>query len=195
MPKISAYDSNATLDFTEVVPIVQGGVTKKMALSQLTGRLFARAAGLWYPLAASAVAVSAGANTDENTLATIAIPAAAMGANGQLRITTVWTVTNSGNNKTLRVRLGGIAGTQFLSAAVTTVATVRNQLFLANRNSQSSQVGGINSTTSFGTSSSVLTTATVDTSAAVDLVITGQKASSGETLTLESYLVELLYAA
>lgn len=38
-------------------------------------------------------------------------------------------------------------------------------------------------------------TATVDTASAQDLVITGTLASSGDTLTLESYLVELLYGA
>lgn len=38
------------------------------------GRLFAKSVGLWYPLAGSAVAVTAPANTNENILVTVAVP-------------------------------------------------------------------------------------------------------------------------
>ena len=38
-------------------------------------------------------------------------------------------------------------------------------------------------------------TAAADTSAATSLVITGQKGTGTDTLTLQSYLVELLYGA
>lgn len=193
--KISALAANSTLDFTEVVPIVQSSTTKKMALSALSGRLFAKSAGLWYPLAASAVGVSGAADTNENTLATVTIPAGAMGANGRLRITTLWSITSSGNNKTLRIRLGGIAGTAFFSIALTTSASSADQREICNRSAQNSQIGKSTGSTPWGGTANAVTSGAIDTSAAVDLVITGQKAAAGETLTLESYLVELLYAA
>ena len=49
-------------------------------------------------LAQSAVAVSKTGDTNEATLASITIPAGAMGANGSLRLTTVWSAA------TLRLR-------------------------------------------------------------------------------------------
>lgn len=149
---------------------------------------------LWQILAQSSVAATAPADTNENILATVTIPAGAMGANGRLRITTQWTVTNSGNNKTLRARLGGIGGTAYLSSTQTTVATVRDQREIGNRNSQASQVGALISGGGFGTTSNAAVTSTVDTSAETTVVITGQKATAGEALTLESYIVEMMFA-
>lgn len=194
--KISDLTAASSLAFDELIEIVQSGASKKAALSLFAGRLFAKSAGLWYPLAASAVGVSCPADTTEDTLATVTVPAGAMGANGQLRIWTLWTFTNSANVKTLRVRFGGISGTQYFNLATTTNATANEVHFICNRNSQSSQIGGQGSSSSiFATSTNANTTSAVDTSAQTTLVITGQKASSGETLTLEAYSVDLLYQA
>ena len=144
-------------------------------------------------LGASAVAVSGAADTAENILGTVTIPAGAMGVNGILRVEALWTVTNSANNKTLRVRLGGIGGTQFIGNVVTTVATARALVSIANRGAANSQISMANSfNTMWGSTTNAVTTAAIDTSAATTIVITGQKASAGETLTLESYLVELI---
>lgn len=145
-------------------------------------------------LAASAVAASMGANTSEGALATIAIPAGAMGLNGILRVTTLWAYTNSGNNKIMRIRLGGISGTAFLELTITTQASTTNIKMIANRGSASSQVTFNSQSGGTGNTTGAVTTGTVDTSVAQDLVITGQKASAGETLTLESYIVELIRA-
>lgn len=193
--KISALSSNSTLDFTEVVPIVQGSTTKKMALSELSGRLFAKSAGLWYPLAKSAVAVNCPADTSEDILATVTIPAGAMGANGQLRVWSQWSYTNSANNKFLKIRLGGIGGTAHFAVAVTTSAEFSDFRHIANRNSQSSQIGGPGGSSPFGSTSNPVSTSAIDTSASTTLVFTGQKVSSGETITLEAYGVDLLYGA
>lgn len=143
----------------------------------------------------SAVAVSAPADTTEDTLATITIPANAMGANGRLRVSTFWSHTNSANNKTLRVRYSGASGTIFSTFTNTTTAAMRAQCEIVNRNATNSQVGGFNGTGGFGSGAASLLTSSVDTTAATTVVITGQKASSGETLTLESYLVELIPGA
>lgn len=173
------------------VPVTDGGTgasTERGAAANL---------GTWHVLAKSGVAVPLTGSTSETALATVAIPAGAMGPNGVLRVTTLWSLTNSANNKTPRVRLGGISGTAFRGQNLTTVASGRDQIEIHNRNAQNSQVsnpagGGFGGA---GTSSSVITTATVDTSIAQDLVISGQLANSGETLTLEAYTVEVLYGA
>lgn len=143
-------------------------------------------------LGASAAAVSCPADTSEDLLATVTIPAGIMGLNGILRIYHLWSFTSSANNKTPRVRLGGIGGTVYGSDVFTTSATWQDMRWIANRGAANSQIGGKSSAgiLTFSTSSNI--TSSVDTSAATTLVFTGQKASAGETLTLEQYLVELL---
>lgn len=156
---------------------------------------FAHASQSWRVIAASAVAASHTGNTTETALATVQVPAGAMGPNGALRITTLWSYTNSANNKTLRIRFGGVSGTAHLGNFVTTTATLRHQQLIQNRNAQNSQIGGYLSVTPFGANPGAAVTSSVDTSAAADLVLSGQLANAGETVTLESYLVELLYGA
>lgn len=143
-------------------------------------------------LAQSAVAATAPADTNENVLATIPVPGGAMGLNGRLLITTQWTITSSANNKILRVRFSGAAGTLFLNGTFTTSATARMQTEIANRNAANSQVGGSSlASGTWGGSTGAIVTAAVDTAADTTLVIAGTKASGAETITLESYSVEL----
>jgi hypothetical protein len=161
------------------------------------------AATVPYVLAKSAVAVSGAANTSENVLATVTIPAGAMGPNGVLRLESMWSFTGSANSKTLRARLGGIGGTAYLGYATTTASHIAfgDQRRIMNRNSAASQVGANGTVlvgglpTVFAFSATAATTSTIDTSAATTLVFTGEKATGAETLTLESYLVEVLYGA
>lgn len=138
-------------------------------------------------LAQSAVAVSHTGNTTETTLATIAVPANMMGPNGALRINAQFSHTNSANNKTSRIRLGA---TEFAGTVQTTVAGSRIAAIIQNRNVANSQVGGF-----YGSSGgSAAVTAAIDTTVSQNLTITGQLASAGETITLESYTVEILRA-
>lgn len=153
------------------------------------------AGGRYLPriLGASAVAVSGPADTSENILATITIPAGAMGLNGLVRVTTLWSYTNSANNKILSVRYSGAAGTQISTATATTTAGARIGSQFQNRGAANSQVYGMQGATGgWGTAGTAPGAMSVDTSVATTIVIAGQKASAGETLTLESYLVELI---
>ena len=144
-------------------------------------------------LGASAVAVSVTAVTTEETLATITVPANMMGANGQIEVITLWTMTNGADDKIPRIRLGGTA---FFSYTATTIATLQSYCRIANRNNASSQVSMTNVSTfsgGFGTSASAVVTGAVATGTANrDITITGQKETAGDTLTLESYIVKLM---
>lgn len=147
--------------------------------------------GTWRVLAAGAVAAAHTGDTTETTLATIAIPAGAMGPNGALRVTSHWSFTNSANAKTARAKLGGTA---FLVASHTTSSGGVYQRTLQNRNSQASQISYQHNSGNSYTTGNIFT-ASVDTSVAQDIVLTGQLASAGETITLESWLVELFHGA
>ncbi len=153
--------------------------------------------GTWRVLAASAAAVSHTGNTSETTLATITIPAGAMGPNGLVRVEATYSFTSNANNKTAIFRFGGTGGTQYLATIGTTQGHARFSRTISNRNSASSQVGASHNNAGgwgVGGGGAVLTSA-INTSAAVDLLIRGQLANAADTITLESYAVELLYGA
>ncbi len=141
-------------------------------------------------VAASAVAVPLTGSTNETTLATVTIPP--LGPRDRLRVTDVWSFNAANANvKTGRIKLGGqtlgsSVGTNFLNLAHFTD--------ICNRNAQNAQIARANPTGygGWGGSTGAVFTGTVDTSIAQDLIITGQLASGADTMTLESYLIELI---
>ena len=142
----------------------------------------------------SAVAVLCPADTTEDIL--VSIPLQALSGNGSLCLYTQWSFTNNANVKTLRVRLGGIAGAQYgmLAAASNVGASIITNI--SNRGVQNSQVGysmGVfDSGVSHGTGKVV---SSVDMSVAGQtLLITAQKATAGDVITLENYQLEWLPA-
>jgi len=147
--------------------------------------------------AKSAVQVSLTGNTNETTLATITLPGGTIGPNGIIRVRADFSLTNSANNKTLRIRLGGASGTIIGSFVPTTVPAVQMDYLCSNRNSASSQYS--NGFNTRGTdqllSSNASATASINTASSQDVVITGQLASGAETVTLERYFLEVLYGA
>src|SRR5712664_2587326 len=92
-------------------------------------------------LCKSAVAVSAPADTNEDTLATCTVPANAMGANGVLRIRTRWSATNNANNKIVRSRFSGGAGTTFGAITLSGWGYQQLEVTISNRNATNSQEG------------------------------------------------------
>ncbi len=145
-------------------------------------------------VATSGNPVSVGAVTTEQTLATITVPANAVGTNGYVVVFISFTQTNNANSKTIRVRFGGSAGTAHFDANLANTAYLARLVYVANTNSATAQRGGssLSNTVGFGAGSSTPVTSTVDTTASWDIVISGQKAVSGDTLTLSQYHV-LIY--
>lgn len=140
-------------------------------------------------IAMSAVPVTLTGTTAETTLATITIPAGIMGLNGRLRISWAASHTNSANNKIYKHKL---SGTQLGGQITRTASDVENRVeVLANRNSQSSQFWATSWSTTSGTAASQATT-TIDTSVETTYQLTAQLANAGETITLQSYMVELI---
>lgn len=131
--------------------------------------------------------------TTETVLWQGTITANALGKNGVLRITHLWSYTNSANTKNLRVRFDGIGGTVFFNNAASTTNSTQSQTIIRNRNSTSSQIGfASGSANSFSTSTGNPITSSINTTGNVLLVLTGQLGTSTETIQLESVDVELL---
>lgn len=142
--------------------------------------------GLPFVLAQSAVAVSHTGTTSEATLATIPVPAGLMGANGQMVIESLWSVTNNGNNKTPRIRL---AGANLHGPSFTSVGSVHDRVRIANRNNTATQVLNANSSAVYGQATSSVFTAAVNTAASFDITLSAQLANAADAMTLESYLI------
>jgi len=149
-------------------------------------------------LAQSGVGINAPANTSENELVGVTVPAGAMGPQGHLRITTRWSFTNNANNKTMRVRFGGPAGSVLGSVTLTTQRVLTLIVDIWNRNDAASQITGSIFATSgnvAGDGTGAPTPSAVNTAVASVISITGAKDDAGDTLTLDAYTVELMYGA
>jgi len=185
-------------DPTNADDTIDNFVPGSVWINTVSGNVFdcitnAQGAAIWRHrprvLGQSGTTASITGTTAETTLATVVVPAAAMGASGALRITTLWQYTNSANNKTLRVNFGGTA---FLNNSATTTLATQTLTIIRNRTA-STQIGFTNATFSaIGTTTGTLATSSADTSASQSLTITAQLANSGETASLESYTVELI---
>ena len=115
--------------------------------------------------------------TAETTMLTTSIPASLMNKRGRAMIYVLFSLTNNANAKTVKVKVGG-------ATFVTFTSTSQNLLglsgWLLNLNSETSQKS--NGAVSF----------TVDTTIANDLVITGQLANAGDTVTLTAVSLEII---
>lgn len=127
--------------------------------------------------------------TNKTALASVVIPAGMIGVNGTVRVSALFTCTNSANSKTMTIDFGG---SNVLTFAGTALASIELFKYIRNRTA-TSQI--VTNSALVGSSSSVtLTTLNIDTTAAVTLTLNGQLASAAETITLEGYTIEVLKA-
>lgn len=143
-------------------------------------------------LSKGAVAVPVTGVTVETTCLDLLIPGGTLGPNGQLRIGALFSCTNNANTKSVRFRVGG---QPMLAAGITSTAGIEIERRIANRNSQSSQVVFPSTQTTFGTTTLAMATFTVDTSVDQHVLITATPTNTGDTITLESWLIEAVYGA
>lgn len=140
-------------------------------------------------------------DANETQLVAVTIPANTLGANGFIRVTGMWSYTNSATTKTMRVRFGasgaGTGGTGYHSQSATTTASQMQQTIIGNRNATNSQVGPTSAGTGgWSTSATAFVTSAVDTTAAAEVhfgCLFGG-AASAQTITLEGYVVEVFPA-
>jgi hypothetical protein len=138
-------------------------------------------------LAAAGTAIPHTGTVAKTTLATITVPP--MGPNDRLRISTLWSMTNSANNKTFSIDL---AGTNFMAVVHTASTTFKDTREIVNRGSSASQVCFPAAAAGANNTGSAVSTGTVATSSATALTLSGTLANTGETITLEAYTVELI---
>lgn len=166
------------------------------------GALFRDTGTRWVPvsacltLAEQNTPVSIGATTNETVLHSVTIPAGLLGPNDRIRFFATGSVTGSTNSKNFRLRVGGITGidgNSMGSRSITSASTVATMLFggFVNKNSLSAQES-LSSILVLGDTSVSLQASAVDFSTAQTIYLTGQKASAGETQTLNFIGWELI---
>lgn len=145
----------------------------------------------------SGLASSVTGTTSETVLKTITIPGGAIGPNGVIRLTLNFSHTNNANVKNLIARLGGVSGTLYANISAANQVRTHVVVHIYARNSQTSQIGGSNAGNSSGVGQSTTSqvTSTKDMSVNQDIVIAGTLATSTDSITLESYLLEYHYQA
>lgn len=136
-------------------------------------------------LSSSAVAVSCALTASDEILASFSITAGTLGVNSILQIEPLWTFASSANNKILKVK---VASATVYSATRTTSVKEGPLIVLMNRNSLASQVQPYDNAY-LTAGSGAPATYTIDFSVNVTVQITGQRANSGDALTLEYYRV------
>lgn len=155
----------------------------------------ANGAAIWRhkprPIAQGGAQVPLTGTTDETAFVTKTIVANTIGIHGRLEIFTLTSTNNDASGKTLRVRLGGIAGTEFVALASANEAgkillrVIQNRATAATQVAFNEQSGGFNNTTG------ATKTGAVDTTANQDLVISGQLADGTDNMNLEAYSIKL----
>lgn len=179
---------------TLTAPALDGAATFSTAT---VARGTAANMGTWYAVCQSGAAVSGAADTNENTVYTCTIPANSLGPNGSIRVATRTTVNNNANVKTWRIRYSGASGTQYYSNNFASLVSVGVTRLISNRNATNSQIGGVDVTGTFesGTATAAHITSAVDTTGSTTIVVTCQKATSGDTCTLEHIIVHVIFGA
>lgn len=152
-------------------------------------RAAARPTAAPFVLAQAVVNASCDATANENALATIPLPANTLGLNGSVEILTTWAMTNSANNKTTRVRFSGAAGTEFQNRIITTQAASQQLTSISNAGAANAQRGMGLGSPGNGETTNVIVVGAIDTTVDTSIVISGQKAVAGETLTLVKYRI------
>jgi hypothetical protein len=136
-------------------------------------------------LAGSAVASSCSSSAVDEELYTLNILAGTLGVNSILQIEPLWTFASSANNKILSVAIGS---TVVYTATRTTTVKEAPLIVLANRNSLASQIQPYDNTY-VTAGSGTPATYTIDFSVNQTLRIIGQRANSGDALTLEYFRI------
>lgn len=131
-------------------------------------------------------------STALTTLATITIPGGLLGLNGTVRVTAKATGTGVAGTKSLGIQLNGTTlGDSSYGAAQTDITAI---LSFGNRNSQALQMGsGAGISGGVGSSNGATTrTGAVNTAPDTTLTIFGQLANAADSMTLQSYVVEVI---
>lgn len=145
-------------------------------------------------LAASGVPFVAPAATNGGVVATVAVPANTLKANGALRVYFRFTATNNANEKDISVNFGG---TQIWASGLTSGTMYEGAIVIQNTgavNAQHTTRNFASFTTGFQ-GSDTFNASAINTAVAQNLTINVYQADKTDVVTLDGYVVEVLNPA
>jgi hypothetical protein len=145
-------------------------------------------------IASSGTAVPLTGSTSVVTLATISLPANLLGLNGAIRLWSLWSAgANNVNAKTGRIMYSGAGGSTLRTFSLASLLSMNRLDTIRNNGTTNGQKFFVGSSgVILGSSTTVIGTSAIDTTAATSIVLTGQLADGTDTLTLESYTAEFI---
>lgn len=149
-----------------------------------------------FVIARAGAAVTIPADTNEDTVLDVTVPASALGTSGYLRYSLKFFITNNANAKTIRGRFSTITGTVVFAYTVTSFGAVVIIGEMWNTGSAGAQLsystGRLNNSGAITVLAQDAQASAIDTTAATHFVVTCQKGTAGDTMRLDGYLVELI---
>jgi len=144
----------------------------------------------------SGAAVTIGSTTANTAVATIALAANVLGAHGRLDVDFAFDVNSTADDKTLRTYFGasgaGVGGTVLSGIVLTTSLHLRESRIIQNAGATNAQIAIGGTTGGYGVANAIAgVTAAIDTTAASEFVIAGQKETAGDTCILRHYRATL----
>lgn len=152
-------------------------------------------AGIARRIAQSGTPVSVTGTTTETTLATITVPANAMGPSGMVEVLPVFSYTGTAGAKICALKLNGT--TIWTGSTGTSILQQKAWLSFHNSNSASAQVASNPSgnTGGVGSGTTAIIRTSFDSTQALTLTITAALASAADSATLEGYLARVTYGS
>lgn len=170
---------------SSVLPIANGGC------NAATAQACTKNLNTWYAVCHSGVTSAVTGTTSETTLATCAIPANSLGANGSIKVTAVTSQNNNANAKTFQVRFDG---NSHYAVGLANTLSGNYQITINNKNATNSQVSVGDFLQSFNAAAVAVHTTATDTTASKNITLTGTLANSADNITLQYYIIEVLFS-
>ena len=132
-------------------------------------------------------------STSETLLSNFMFPSKLASPKMTIVVNSVWSMNNSANIKTPRVRFGGITGAEYVNPQIASNSSLQSECLIRFKNALNSQVGMASTqwpAYSVGGGATVASSLDMSVNDA-DIVLTGQLANAADNLTLRAYTVTL----
>lgn len=131
--------------------------------------------------------------TTETVLSTFTLNKKLASPKMTIVVNSVWSMNNSANIKTPRVRFGGFTGTEYVNPQIASNSSFQSECLIRFRNALNSQVGMASTQwPAYSTSGGAVVTSSLDmTVNDAEIVLAGQLANAADSLTLRAYTVTL----
>jgi len=131
--------------------------------------------------------------TTETVLSEFTLNKKLASPNMTIVVNSLWSMNNSANIKTPRVRFGGIAGTEYVNTQIASNSSFQSECLIRFRNALNSQIAmaGTQWSSYSATGGAVVTSSLDMTVNDAAIVLSGQLANAADYLTLRGYTITL----